>query len=124
METSRRSAEVGLMTKSTAPARIAEMAVSIEPCAVCTMTGGLAGMGAMRRSTSMPSMPGMTRSSSTRAIEPLSDASHDLDSLLAALGGLGVVAEALDGFFEDAALGGIVVDDQDKLGHGTGTRLN
>ena len=26
------------------------MAVSIEPCAVCTMTGGLAGVGAMRRS--------------------------------------------------------------------------
>ena len=49
---------------------------------------------------------------------------HDLDSLLATLGGLGVVAEALDGFFEDAALGGIVIDDQDKLGHGTGTRLN
>ena len=43
---------------------------------------------------------------------------EDLQGLLAALGGLGVVAEALDGFFENAALGGIVVDDQDELGHG------
>ena len=48
---------------------------------------------------------------------PLSEAVEDLQRLLAALRGLGVVAEALDGFFEDAALGGIVVDDQDELGH-------
>ncbi len=47
----------------------------------------------------------------------LSGAVEDLQGLLAALGGLGLVAETLDGFFEDAALGGIVVDDQDELGH-------
>ena len=45
---------------------------------------------------------------------------QDVQGLLAALGGLGLVAETLDGFFEDAALGGIVVDDQDELGHWAG----
>ena len=48
IETSSRSGEVGLTTKSTAPARMAVMAVSIEPCAVCTMMGGRAGLGATR----------------------------------------------------------------------------
>ncbi len=36
---------------------------------------------------------------------------EDLQGLLAEPGGLGIEAEALDGFFEDAALGGIVIDD-------------
>src|SRR5262249_32951340 len=43
---------------------------------------------------------------------------------LASLGGLRLVAETLDRFFEDAALDGIVVDDQNKLGHETGTLRN
>ena len=34
----------GLTTKSTAPARMALMAASIEPCAVCTMIGGMPGL--------------------------------------------------------------------------------
>ena len=67
IETSRRSGEVGLTTKSTAPARIAPIAVSSEPLAVCTMIGGPPFL-ATRRRTSMPSNPGITRSSSTRAI--------------------------------------------------------
>ena len=45
---------------------------------------------------------------------------EDLQGLLAALGGLGLVAETLDRFFEDAALGWIVIDDQDELGHVAG----
>ena len=65
-------------------------------------------------------MPGMTRSSSTSAIAAAIGALEDLQGLLAAVGGLGLVAETLDGFFEDAALGGIVVDDQDELGHVAG----
>ena len=44
----------------------------------------------------------------------------DLQGLLAALGGLGVVAQTLDQLFEDATLGGIVIDDQDELGHWQG----
>ena len=67
METSSRSGEAGLTTKSAAPARMALMAASMEPCAVCTMTGGLPGLAERRLSTSMPSMPGMTRSSRTSA---------------------------------------------------------
>ena len=55
---------------------------------------------------------------------PRIGALEDLQGLLAALGGLGLVAETLDGFFEDATLGGIVVDDQDELGHVAGTQLN
>ena len=41
IETCSRSAPTGLTTKSAAPARIAEITASIEPCAVCTMTGRL-----------------------------------------------------------------------------------
>ncbi len=41
IETSSRSGEAGLTTKSTAPRRIALIAVSMEPCAVCTMIGGI-----------------------------------------------------------------------------------
>ena len=55
---------------------------------------------------------------------PLVRAFEDLQGLLAALGGLGLEAETLDGFFEDATLGWIVVDDQDELGHVAGTQLN
>ncbi len=47
------------------------------------------------------------------AIRPL----EDLQGLLAALGRLGLEAETLNGFFEDATLGRIVVDDQDELWH-------
>ena len=43
METSSRSGLTGLTTKSTAPARIAEIAASMLPWAVCTMAGGLRG---------------------------------------------------------------------------------
>ena len=39
IDTCSRSAPTGLTTKSSAPARIAEMTASIEPCAVCTMAG-------------------------------------------------------------------------------------
>jgi hypothetical protein len=68
METSSRSIEVGLTTKSTAPARMAVIAASIEPLAVCTMMGGVEDRWAVRLRTSMPPMPGMTRSSSTSAM--------------------------------------------------------
>ena len=44
IETSSRSGDAGLTTKSTAPARMALMAASIEPCAVCTMMGGMPGL--------------------------------------------------------------------------------
>ena len=39
IETCSRSAPTGLTTKSCAPARIAEITASIEPCAVCTIDG-------------------------------------------------------------------------------------
>ena len=39
IDTCSRSAPTGLTTKSIAPARIAEMTASIEPCAVCTIAG-------------------------------------------------------------------------------------
>ena len=68
IETSRRSGEAGFTTKSTAPARIALMAASIEPCAVCTMIGGSPGLPLSLSSTAMPSTPSMTRSRSTRPI--------------------------------------------------------
>ena len=72
IDTSRRSGEVGLTTKSAAPARMAAMAASIEPCAVWTMMGGVPGFEANRPNTSVPFMPGMTRSSRTRPTPPRS----------------------------------------------------
>jgi hypothetical protein len=41
-----------------------------------------------------------------------------LDRLLAGAGGFGSKPEPLDDFFKDAALGGIVIDDQKTLDHG------
>ena len=49
METSSRSGLTGLTTKSTAPARMAEMAASMPPWAVCTMAGGFRGRERMAR---------------------------------------------------------------------------
>ena len=74
METSSRSGLTGFTTKSTAPARIAEIAASIEPWAVCTMAGGFFGSVRMAPSTAMPSVPGMTRSSRTRQMSLLASA--------------------------------------------------
>ena len=70
METSSRSGLTGLTTKSTAPARIAVMAASMLPWAVCTMAGGLRGKERMAERTARPSVPGMTRSSRTRQMSP------------------------------------------------------
>ena len=120
IDTSRRSGEVGLTTKSAAPARMAAIAASIEPCAVWTMMGGVPGLEARR-----PQHLGAVDAGHDEIEQDQGDAAavgalQDLDGLLAALGGPGLVAETLDGFFEDAALGWIVVDDQDELGHVAG----
>ena len=93
------------------------MAASIEPCAVCTMIGGMPGFSATRASTAMPSTPGITRSSRTTAIEPRSGPSRILQGLFATLRGLGFIAETFDIFFQQTTLDWIVIDDQDALGH-------
>ena len=62
IDTCSRSAPTGLTTKSIAPARIAEITASIEPCAVWTMTGIARPLSRMRVKTPMPSRSGMTRS--------------------------------------------------------------
>ena len=78
METSSRSGEAGLTTKSTAPARMALTAASMEPLAVCTMKGGMPGCGMRRSSTPMPSRPGITMSRRTREIVPWSGPSSSV----------------------------------------------
>ena len=120
MDTSSRSGEAGLTTKSTAPARMALMAASIEPCAVCTMTGGLPGLAARRFEHLDAVDAGHDEIEQDQRDGRVIGALQDLERLLAALGGPGLEAETLDGFFEDAALGWIVVDDQDELGHVAG----
>ena len=67
-ETWRRSAPTGLTTKSTAPAHIAATTVSMEPLAVCTMTGLPISRSRNAASTPMPSSPGMLRSSTMASI--------------------------------------------------------
>ena len=68
IETWRRSAPTGLTTKSVAPARMAEMTASIEPCAVCTIAGTEMSRCRIRASTPMPSRSGITRSRMARLI--------------------------------------------------------
>ena len=70
IEIRNRSGLIGLTTKSSAPARIALMTVSIEPCAVSTMTGRSPLMALIRSRNSSPSIPGMTRSRITSSIWP------------------------------------------------------
>ena len=124
METSSRSIEVGLTTKSTAPARMAVIAVSIEPLAVCTIMGGVDGFCAAALQDLHAADAGHheveQHEGDGAGVRPF----QDLQGLLATLGGLGLVAETLDGLFENAALGRIVIDDQNELGHIVTTLLN
>ena len=118
IDTSRRSGEAGLMTKSTAPRRMAPMAASIEP---------LRGEHDDRRARFA-----FETIENAHAVE----AGHDeieqhegdggpvrpfqqLEGLLAGIRRSRLKAEALDGLFENAALGRIVVDDKDTLCHET-----
>ena len=68
IETWSRSAPTGLTTKSIAPARIAWTTVSIEPCAVCTMTGVSIADSRSFASTPSPSRFGITRSRMTTSM--------------------------------------------------------
>ena len=52
-----------------------------------------------------------------QADEAVVRAFQELQRLLAGTTGLGLEAEPFDRFFEDAALGRIVIDDQNTLGH-------
>ena len=69
-DTLRRSGLTGLTTKSSAPARIALMTVSIEPWAVCTMTGRSPRIACMRSRNSSPDISGMLRSRMTSSMVP------------------------------------------------------
>ena len=62
IDTLRRSGETGFTTKSSAPARMARITVSIEPCAVCTITGRWTDPDSSFSKNSSPSMPGIMRS--------------------------------------------------------------
>ena len=75
IDTCRRSAPTGLTTKSVAPARMAEITTSIEPCAVWTIAGTAISRWRIRDNTPMPSRSGMTRSRIRRLIGGLSLAS-------------------------------------------------
>jgi hypothetical protein len=70
IETLSRSGLTGFTTKSSAPARMALITVSIEPCAVCTMTGRSPRIACRRSRNSSPSMPGMLRSRTISSIVP------------------------------------------------------
>ena len=117
IETCRRSAPTGLTTKSVAPARIAEITASIEPCAVWTMVG-----------TARP--VSRRRGQHAHAVEVRHDEveDHQVDRRLvpglepcqrpfAALDGFGGVAEPTHQRLQQTALDGVVVDDQDGAGH-------
>ena len=117
IDTCRRSAPTGFTTKSVAPARIAEITVSIEPCAVCTMTGLSMARSRICASTPMPSRSGITRSRITTSIS-LAARTREARERLGAIGrDHGLVAEAAHHRLEQAALDGIIVHDQNGVRH-------
>ena len=112
-----RSGDAGLTTKSKAPARIAETTVSMPPCAVCTITGNAIARWRIASSTPSPSMPGMARSRMIAAMSRPRGPSSSVQRRFAAFGEDCLMAEFGDGAFEQAALHGIVVDDENRGGH-------
>ena len=117
-DTSMRSAPAGLTTKSTAPARIAETTVSMPPWAVWTMTGmaepGLAHLAEHAEAVEIGHheiehdafevRAHRTPSSSAIAASPPSAVTT-------------LIAGLFHHVLQEAALYGIVVDDEDALGH-------
>ena len=122
METSSRSGLTGLTTKSTAPARIAVMAASMRPWAVCTMAGGLRGKGAHGREDRQAVHARHDEVEQDKGDIARAVGLERGERLLAAIGAGDVIAEPLDGLFENTTLGGVVVDDQDALGHDARTQ--
>ena len=119
IDTCRRSAPTGLTTKSSAPARIAEMTASIEPCAVWTMVGTLRPVSRSRVSTAMPSRSGHDEVENHQVDRRRLVRLEPRQRLVAALGRLRGVAEAPHERLEQPALDRVVVNDQNGAGHRT-----
>ena len=117
MDTSSRSGLTGLTTKSTAPARMAAMAASMLPPAVCTMVGYFRGNGPHGRKHRHAA-----GSPHNEVEQDEGDVAQGVrfqrgNRLVAAFGLRNGIAEALDGLFENTALSRVVADDQDTFGH-------
>jgi hypothetical protein len=116
IETMIRSGEAGLTKKSWAPACMALTTVSMPPVAVSTITGCMKPRARISFSVvQCPPRPGITRSSITASAG--APAISCVDRLLAALGLGHGEAFALQHRLDQAALGRIVIDDKDRLGH-------
>ena len=119
IETCSRSARAGLTTKSTAPARIAEMTLSMPPCAVCTITG-TAEPASRRRAKHAEAVELGHHEIEHHAIDPPGVAlGQEPDGLFAAFGGQCAITEFLRHVFQQAALDRIVIDDQNAFTHGS-----
>ena len=117
MEIFSRSGETGLTTKSSAPARMALTTVSIEPWAVCTITGRCAANG-LQPVEELQTIHARHHQVEHDELEtrPLRSG-EDVERPGAAIGGLRDQADALDHFLENATLGGIVFDYQCARSH-------
>ena len=105
IDTSRRSGLAGLTTKSTAPARMAEIAVSIDPCAVCTMMGH-PGLGGDALHDAHAVDTGHDEVEEHEGDAAVVFALEDLEGMIAGPAGLGLEAETFDRLFENTALAG------------------
>ena len=112
-----RSGEAGLTTKSKAPARIAETTVSMPPCAVCTITGIAMPRSRIAFEHAEPVDAGHGQVEDDDGDVAAARPVEQLQRRLAAVGEDRLVAEFRDGAFEQAALHGIVIDDEDRSGH-------
>ena len=117
METSSRSGLTGLTTKSTAPARMAVMAASMLPWRSARWPAACFGSERMADSTANAVGAGHDEVEQDKADVARGVGLERGERLVAALGGRDVIAEPLDGLFENTTLGRVVVDDQDALGH-------
>ena len=112
-----RSGDAGLTTKSKAPARIAETTVSMPPCAVCTITGSAIARSAHRFEDAEPVDARHGKVEDDRRDVAAARPVEQVQRRLAAVGEDRLVAEFGDGALEQAALDGIVVDDENRGGH-------
>ncbi len=82
------------------------------------MTGGVPGCALRRSRTRHAVEAGHDEIEKDEGERGAVGAFEQLQRLFAGVGGLGLEAHPLDGLFENATLGRIVVDDKDTLGHG------
>ena len=118
IDTLRRSGLTGLTTKSSAPARIALTTVSIEPCAVWTMTGMRLPMAVEPRQQLEAVHARHDEIEHDQIDRPGPRLGEKIERRRRAVGEQRVMAATADHAVQETPLGRIVVNDENAMGHG------